>query len=75
MVSYEADILNKNVNKLDFVSPSACRLFRCSVMGAIKTIIGTKTDFNTGSISMYEVAIKFYTIYYRLLYMILYSIQ
>jgi hypothetical protein len=67
MVSYEVDvsriILNKNVNKIDFVSPSAdCSvvLWWGSLEGAIKMMIGTKTDFNTGSISMYEIVIKFY---------------
>ena len=56
-------VLNNNVNKIDFVSPSAdCSvvLWWGSLEGAIKTIIGTKTDFNTGSISMYEIVIKFY---------------
>ena len=43
MVSYEADVLNKNVNKIDFVSPIG-RLFRDGLEGAIKMIIGTKTD-------------------------------
>ena len=45
MVSSEADVLNKNVNKIDSVSPSFVQLF-CgsgSLEGAIKTIIGTKT--------------------------------
>jgi hypothetical protein len=56
-------VLNKNVNKIDFVSPSAdCSvvLWWGSLEGAIKMMIGTKTDFNTGSISMYEIVIKFY---------------
>jgi hypothetical protein len=50
MVSYEgseADVLNKNVNKIDFVSPSAdCSvvLWWGSLEGAIKMMIGTKTD-------------------------------
>jgi hypothetical protein len=43
MVSYEADVLNKNDNKIDFVSPIG-RLFRDGLEGAIKMIIGTKTD-------------------------------
>jgi hypothetical protein len=90
MVSYEVDvsriILNKNVNKIDFVSPSAdCSvvLWWGSLEGAIKMMIGTKTDFNTGSISMYELLLNstysmihsISSIIYRLLYMILYSIQ
>jgi hypothetical protein len=46
--------------------------------GAIKTIIGTKTDFNTGSISMYEIVIKFYisndSFKYNLLSFVIYDI-
>ena len=79
-------ILNNNVNKIDFVSPSAdCSvvLWWGSLEGAIKTIIGTKTDFNTGSISICMKLLLNSTypmihssiIYYRLLYMILSSIQ
>jgi hypothetical protein len=36
MVSYEADVLNKNVNEIDFVWGG--------LEGAIKMIIGTKID-------------------------------
>jgi hypothetical protein len=47
MVSFEADILNKHVNKY-ILSPhqQIVRLFydRGSLEGAIKTIIGTKYD-------------------------------
>ena len=47
MVSSEADVLNKNVNKeILFPHQQAVQLFcdRGSLEGAIKTIIGTKTD-------------------------------
>jgi hypothetical protein len=82
MVSYLTyHILNKNVNKIDFVSPSAdCSvvLWWGSLEGVIKTIIGTKTDFNTGSISMYEIVIKFYILNdsfkYNLLSFVIYDI-
>jgi hypothetical protein len=51
MVSSEVGVLNKNVNKIDFVFPStdcsSCSAVRVAMKrdeGAIKTIIGTKTD-------------------------------
>ena len=47
MVSYEADVLNKNINEIDFVSPWLIVQLFCSrggLEGAIKMIIGTKTD-------------------------------
>ena len=58
MVSYEADVLNKNVIKIDFVSHrQIVQLFcgRGSLEGAIKTIDGRKKEL-------------------RVLYMILYTV-
>ena len=47
MVSYKADVLNKNVNEIDFVSPWLIVQLFCSrggLEGAIKMISGTKND-------------------------------
>jgi hypothetical protein len=81
MIYLTYHILNKNVNKIDFVSPSAeysVVLWWGSREGAFKMIIGTKTDFNTGSISIDEIVIKFYisndSFKYNLLSFVIYDI-
>ena len=84
MVSYEADVLNKNVNKIDVVSPSAdCSVVLCrgGLEGAIKMIIGTKTNLLVVFLCMKLLLNSTYPMihssinYYCLLYLILYSIQ